>query len=63
MSASDMVATRQQTSPQALIKARRPKSNWLGKLLTHLANIYGKLGAKSRTEAVSRASNLGLLPL
>lgn len=40
MSASNMVATQEQTSPQAVIKAKRPESNWLGKLLTHLANIY-----------------------
>jgi LuxR family maltose regulon positive regulatory protein len=29
----------------------------------HTGNIYGKLGVKSRTEAVSKARDLGLLPL
>jgi LuxR family maltose regulon positive regulatory protein len=28
----------------------------------HLANIYGKLDARNRTQAVSRARSLGLLP-
>lgn len=28
----------------------------------HIANIFGKLGAKSRTQAVSRARDFGLLP-
>ncbi|HMQ29444.1 MAG TPA: response regulator transcription factor [Chloroflexaceae bacterium] len=32
-----------------------------GTIKTHLMNIYGKLGARNRTEAIARARTLGLL--
>ena len=40
MSASDTAGAREQTAPQAVVKAKRRESNWFAKLLTHLANIY-----------------------
>jgi ABC-2 type transport system permease protein len=40
MSASDTAGAREQTPPQAVVKAKRRESNWFGKPLTHLANIY-----------------------
>jgi LuxR family maltose regulon positive regulatory protein len=30
---------------------------------THLASIFGKLGVTTRTEAVTRGRELGLIPL
>ena len=40
MSASDTASARERTPPQAVAKAKRRESNWFGKLLTQLANIY-----------------------
>lgn len=34
----------------------------VGTIKSHTGNIYHKLGAKNRAQAVSRASDLGLLP-
>jgi LuxR family maltose regulon positive regulatory protein len=34
----------------------------LGTVKKHLNNIFGKLGAHSRTQGVARARELGLLP-
>lgn len=34
----------------------------VGTVKSHTSNIYGKLGAKNRTEALARARELGLIP-
>jgi DNA-binding NarL/FixJ family response regulator len=34
----------------------------VGTIKSHAANIYRKLGARNRAEAIARARELGLLP-